>query len=84
MAEAVEMLKRDTRRYAKRQMTWFKRDKNIIWIKNTDLALAEKKIKEFLNTPLFKEGNKGRSIDPNPTLPLKREGTNDLDQLLRP
>lgn len=48
LAEAVEILKRDTRHYAKRQMTWFKRDKNIVWIKNTDLALAEKKIKEFL------------------------------------
>lgn len=48
LAEAIEMLKRDTRRYAKRQMTWFKRDKNIIWIKNADLVLAEKKVKEFL------------------------------------
>lgn len=48
LAEAVEILKRDTRHYAKRQMTWFKRDKNIVWIKNSDLALAEKKIKEFL------------------------------------
>ncbi|TSC83969.1 MAG: tRNA dimethylallyltransferase [Parcubacteria group bacterium Gr01-1014_13] len=46
--EAIEILKRDTRRYAKRQMTWFKRDKSIIWIKNSDLALADKMIKEFL------------------------------------
>lgn len=27
----VELLKRDTRRFAKRQLTWFKRDKNIKW-----------------------------------------------------
>lgn len=29
---AVELLKRDTRRYAKRQFTWFKRDPRIHWV----------------------------------------------------
>jgi tRNA dimethylallyltransferase len=29
--EAVRTMKRDTRRYAKRQMTWFKADDEIIW-----------------------------------------------------
>ena len=30
--EAVEILKRNSRRYAKRQLTWFKRNENIQWI----------------------------------------------------
>ncbi len=30
---AVELIKRNTRRYAKRQLTWFNRDKRIKWIK---------------------------------------------------
>lgn len=30
--EAVETLKRSTRRYAKRQLTWFNRNKNVNWI----------------------------------------------------
>ncbi|MDX9872333.1 MAG: tRNA (adenosine(37)-N6)-dimethylallyltransferase MiaA [Clostridia bacterium] len=30
-AEAVELLKRDTRRFAKRQQTWFRRDARIHW-----------------------------------------------------
>lgn len=30
--EAVELLKRQTRRYAKRQLTWFKRDSRINWL----------------------------------------------------
>ena len=30
--EAVENLKRSTRRYAKRQLTWFNKDKRINWI----------------------------------------------------
>ena len=29
--EAVELIKRNSRRYAKRQMTWFRRDKDIEW-----------------------------------------------------
>ncbi len=29
--EAVELIKRNSRRYAKRQMTWFRRDKEIAW-----------------------------------------------------
>lgn len=32
LEECVDNLKRETRRYAKRQITWFKRDKNIVWI----------------------------------------------------
>ena len=31
LTESVRLLKRDTRRYAKRQMTWFRKDPTIIW-----------------------------------------------------
>lgn len=30
--EAVEIIKRDTRRFAKRQMTWFRREKDVIYL----------------------------------------------------
>ncbi|GMV38003.1 MAG: tRNA dimethylallyltransferase [Fimbriimonadales bacterium] len=30
--EALEMIRRDTRRYAKRQMTWFRKEPNVNWI----------------------------------------------------
>ena len=30
--ECVEVLKMNTRRYAKRQLTWFRRDQEINWI----------------------------------------------------
>ena len=32
LGDAVEKIKQNTRNYAKRQITWFKRDKNTIWI----------------------------------------------------
>ncbi len=51
--DAIEILKRDTRRYAKRQLTWFSRNKEIYWIdldevKNQEdlLTKCRKHIKE--------------------------------------
>ena len=32
LEECIEKLKRETRRYAKRQLTWFKRDKELNWL----------------------------------------------------
>jgi tRNA dimethylallyltransferase len=32
LVQAVDILKRNTRRFAKRQMTWFRRDKRIRWL----------------------------------------------------
>ena len=34
--EAIEQIKRNTRHYAKRQMTWFRRDEQIAWFAPTD------------------------------------------------
>lgn len=40
-AEAIRLAKRNTRRYAKRQFTWFKRKKGITWINLGDLTVDE-------------------------------------------
>ena len=34
--EAIEKIKQETRRYAKRQITWFKRIENIKWLNGLD------------------------------------------------
>ena len=44
---AIELIKRDTRRYARRQITWFKKDKRIHWISTQ--KQAEKIIKKTLS-----------------------------------
>ncbi len=44
--EMVKKLQKEIEHYAKRQMTWFKRDKRIKWIKNQ--KEAEKLVKNFL------------------------------------
>lgn len=35
---AIELIKRNSRRYAKRQMTWFRRDEQIRWLKPEEIA----------------------------------------------
>ncbi len=42
--EAVYRIKRDTRHFAKRQITWFKREKDIIWIDKKAENYDEKRI----------------------------------------
>ena len=39
--EAVELIKRDSRRYAKRQLTWFKRDTGGIWLNLDEFSSSE-------------------------------------------
>ena len=41
MEEAVRLIKRDSRHFAKRQLTWFKRERNVIWIDLDDFADEE-------------------------------------------
>ncbi|MCF8023869.1 MAG: tRNA (adenosine(37)-N6)-dimethylallyltransferase MiaA [Desulfobacteraceae bacterium] len=48
--KAVEILKRDTRRYAKRQLTWFRSDPEIIWVKPDQEAWISRRIDEFLKS----------------------------------
>ena len=49
LQEAISLIKRDTRRYAKRQLTWFKADPEINWYpaNQQSLPLIEKKMEEF-------------------------------------
>lgn len=48
LEEAVRLLKRDTRRYAKRQFTWFNKEKNLIWIDTKDVEKAIETAQDFL------------------------------------
>lgn len=57
----VENLKRETRRYAKRQITWFKRNKNINWVyadkpsKEELLETVDNLINEYLGGDMIEE-----------------------------
>lgn len=45
LAQAVELIKQNTRNYAKRQMTWFRKDEDVKWFEAGD----KEKIADFIN-----------------------------------
>lgn len=50
LEEAVYLIKRDTRHFAKRQLTWFRREKNVIWIDKPSFDYDERKIIDHMIT----------------------------------
>lgn len=50
LEEAIAVIKRDTRHFAKRQITWFKREKDVIWLNKQEFGYQEDAIlEEILN-----------------------------------
>ena len=50
LEKAIEILKRDTRHYAKRQLTWFKREKDVQWINKDDFEDEDSILNHMLAT----------------------------------
>ena len=48
LEEAVRILKRDTRHFAKRQLTWFRRESDVIWVDKDKFHWDEKEILEYM------------------------------------
>ena len=44
--EAIDILKRDTRHFAKRQLTWFRREEEVIWLDKQAYGYDEAEILE--------------------------------------
>jgi tRNA dimethylallyltransferase len=42
LAEAVDKIKQHTRNYAKRQLTWFRKDTEVHWFRADDPVLTDK------------------------------------------
>lgn len=48
LEEAVEMIKQETRRFAKRQLTWFRRETEVTFINYEDFDFDKEKVLEFM------------------------------------
>lgn len=48
LEQAIYLIKRDTRHFAKRQLTWFRREKNVIWVPKQDFDYEEPAILAFM------------------------------------
>ena len=48
LEEAVRILKRDTRHFAKRQLTWFRREPEVTWVNKDEFDYDEPKALEYM------------------------------------
>ena len=56
LEEAIYRIKRDTRHFAKRQITWFKRERDVTWIPKEAFDYQETRILEFMIHILQQKG----------------------------
>ena len=54
--EAVYLIKRDTRHFAKRQLTWFKREKEVTWIEKNVFDYSSQNMLAFMQDFLHEKG----------------------------
>ncbi len=55
LEDAIYLLKRDTRHFAKRQLTWFKREQDVIWLSKKDYKSEEEILAAMLEVLKEKE-----------------------------
>lgn len=54
--EAVYLIKRDSRHFAKRQLTWFRRERDVIWIHKPEFCYDDDQILDFMEAVMKKKG----------------------------
>lgn len=53
LSEVLRTMRRDTRRYAKRQMTWFRREQEVHWFHPDQVQNVTSLVRQFLDQPLI-------------------------------
>lgn len=56
LEEAIYRIKRDSRHFAKRQLTWFRRERDVIWINKQDFSYDDESILAFMTETIKKKG----------------------------
>ena len=59
LEEAVRILKRDTRHFAKRQLTWFRREPETVWVNKDEFGYNEDKMLEYMLNVCHEKGITG-------------------------
>jgi len=55
LEEAVRILKRDTRHFAKRQLTWFRREPDVIWVEKDRFDYDDDRILDHMTETIHKK-----------------------------
>lgn len=56
LEEAIYRIKRDTRHFAKRQLTWFRREREVIWVDKQTFDYDNDKIVSYMQKLLLEKG----------------------------
>lgn len=48
LEQAVETIKQETRHFAKRQLTWFRREKDVVWVNRHELKHSENNMLQYM------------------------------------
>lgn len=56
LTEAVRVLKRDTRHFAKRQLTWFRRERDVVWLDKQSFGHDRRKLLGYMMEVLKEKG----------------------------
>lgn len=48
LEQAIEILKRNTRHFAKRQLTWFRREQDVIWVDKSQFEYDDDRILQYM------------------------------------
>lgn len=56
LTEAVRVLKRDTRHFAKRQLTWFRRERDVIWLDKQEFGCDKQRLLDYMTDILKEKG----------------------------
>ena len=56
LEEAVYVIKRETRHFAKRQLTWFRREKDVIWLDKSEFNDREDQMLQKMTDVLHEKG----------------------------
>ncbi|MCR5271688.1 MAG: tRNA (adenosine(37)-N6)-dimethylallyltransferase MiaA [Lachnospiraceae bacterium] len=53
---AIDLIKKESRHFAKRQLTWFRREKDVIWVNKDEFDYSEELILEFMKETMRQKG----------------------------
>lgn len=60
--EAIYIIKRDTRHFAKRQLTWFRRERDVIWVEKNKFAYDDEKMLNYMLGEIKNEYRNSKNI----------------------
>ena len=56
MDESIELIKKNTRHFAKRQLTWFRKEDDVIWVDKPEFSYEDEKILGFMYSHMSRIG----------------------------